>query len=173
MAVSFTKLGLSKNNDIKTFTWNEQDIEVKQYLPIQEKLSLITRVLDSCQDANNFVNTGKRQLFLSLETLFAYSNIKFTDKQKEDPAKLYDLLVGSGFMDQFLTHMNDEEWDTLMRWCVDTTEHFYKYRNSVYGILDAISTDYSNLELDADKIKNAMANPEQIGFLKDVLTKLG
>ena len=46
MAINFTKLGLSKNNDIKTFTWNEQDIEVKQYLPIQEKLSLITKVLE-------------------------------------------------------------------------------------------------------------------------------
>ena len=38
--VSFSKLGLSKNNTIKSFEYNGQNIEVKQYLPIQENNSL-------------------------------------------------------------------------------------------------------------------------------------
>ena len=32
--VSFTKLGLSKNQEVKIVEYNEQNIEVKQYLPI-------------------------------------------------------------------------------------------------------------------------------------------
>jgi hypothetical protein len=32
--VYFGKLDLNKNTDVKTFTWNEQVIEVKQYLSI-------------------------------------------------------------------------------------------------------------------------------------------
>ena len=39
--VAFSKLGLKINNDVKTVVFNEQTIEVKQYLPIEEKLNLI------------------------------------------------------------------------------------------------------------------------------------
>ena len=44
--VPFTKLGLTKNTEVKNFTWKDQIIEVKQYLPIQDKLSLIAAVLN-------------------------------------------------------------------------------------------------------------------------------
>ena len=35
--VSFTKLGLKTNQEVKTIEWNEQIIEIKQYLPIEKK----------------------------------------------------------------------------------------------------------------------------------------
>ena len=47
--VSFTKLGLTKNTSISSFEQNGQTIEVKQYLPIQEKMDLIAAVLNNCQ----------------------------------------------------------------------------------------------------------------------------
>ena len=175
MSVSFTKLGLTKNTKVQTFIFNEQEIEVKQYLPIQDKLSILGNVLAWCQDvdANNFVNVGKMYLFLYLELVFNYSNIKFTEKQKEDPAKLYDLLMGSGFMHEFISNMDNSEYNQMIDWCIDTANHFYQYRNSVYGILDSLNTDYKNLELDANSLREKMADPESVGFLKEVLTKLG
>jgi len=44
--VTFTKLGLKVNQEIKTIEYNEQVVEIKQYLPIQEKLQLIGRVIE-------------------------------------------------------------------------------------------------------------------------------
>jgi len=38
----------------------------------------------------------------------------------------------------------------------DIAEHMYEYRNSVYGVLDSLKTDYSNLELDTMKIAEAI-----------------
>ena len=52
-------------------------------------------------------------------------------------------------------------------------EEFYKYHNSVLGILDNIQADYSNLNLEATEIHNKLADPDNMAFLKDVLTKLG
>ena len=52
--VSFTKLGLSKNQDIKTFDYNNETIEVKQYLPIDDKLDLIATVINNGR-IENFV----------------------------------------------------------------------------------------------------------------------
>ena len=44
--IAFTKLALTKNTDVASFDWNGQTIEVKQYLPIQEKMDLIAAVLN-------------------------------------------------------------------------------------------------------------------------------
>ena len=44
--IGFTKLGLKSNNEIQYVEFNEQTIEVKQYLPVEEKLELITKVLE-------------------------------------------------------------------------------------------------------------------------------
>ena len=94
--VSFSKLGLTKNQEVKILNWNEQNIEVRQYLPISEKLELISNVINFAHDGNaNFANPVQVEVFTGLELLYAYTNISFTDKQKEDPAKLFDLVKSS------------------------------------------------------------------------------
>lgn len=170
--VPFTKLGLTKNTEVKNFTWKDQTIEVKQYLPIQDKLSLIAAVLNKSQDENNFVNDAKVNLFIDLEIINYYTNISTTEKQKEDPAKLYDLFCGTGFIKKIYDVMPEGEVEELYNLVYSTAEHFYKYRNSIYGILDALNTDYNNLNLDAESIKEKLADKESLGLLKDVLTKL-
>ena len=170
--VPFTKLGLTKNTEVKNFTWKDQTIEVKQYLPIQDKLSLIAAVLNKSQDENNFVNDAKINLFIDLEIINYYTNISITEKQKEDPAKLYDLFCGTGFIKKIYDAMPEGEVEELYNLVYSTAEHFYKYRNSVYGILDALNTDYNNLNLDAEAIREKIADPQSLGLLKDVLTKL-
>lgn len=171
--IAFTKLALTKNTDVASFDWNGQTIEVKQYLPIQEKLELIASVLNQCQDENNFINEAKIALFMDLEMVYRYTNISFTEKQKEDPAKLYDLLAGSKFFDDVFTVIPQSEYRSIATWLGKTAEHIYAYRNSIYGILDAMSNDYSNLELDAEALKEKIADPNSLTLLKDVLTKLG
>lgn len=171
--VSFTKLGLTKNTDVASFEQNGQTIEVKQYLPIQEKMDLIAAVLNNCQDANNFINEAKLSMFMDLEVVYRYTNINFTDKQKEDPAKLYDLLAGSGFLSEILMLIPQSEYKSIIMWLSKTANNIYDYRNSIYGILDAMNTDYSNLELDAESLKEKIADPQSLELLKDVLTRLG
>ena len=171
--VSFTKLGLKLNQDIKTVEFNDQIIEVKQYLPINEKLELISNVINSAHDNNNFANPIKLNLFMVLEMLYAYTNINFTDKQKEDPAKLYDIVVSSGLVGLISREILEEEIETIATGIQESAEAIYKYRNSALGILETISTDYSNLNLDATEIQKKIGDPENMAFLKDVLTKLG
>ena len=172
--VSFTKLGLSKNQDIEIVKFNDVDIEVKQYLPIQDKLNLISTVINYAHDSeNNFSNPVKVDLFLALEVLYAYTNINFTDKQKEDFVKLYDLVVGSGLYKAIVEAIPVEEFYAISNGVDISIEAIYKYQNSVLGILDSVSTDYSNLNLDASEIQKKIADPENMALLKSVLDKLG
>jgi hypothetical protein len=81
-------------------------------------------------------------LFTVLEIVYHYTNISFTEKQKEDPVKLYDLFVGSGFLKRIYDAMPEGEVDEIFELVYSTAEHFYKYRNSIYGILEAVKKDY-------------------------------
>ncbi len=171
--VSFTKLGLKKNEDVGILHINEQDIEVKQYLPINEKLELISSVINSAADENNFSNPVKENVFLTLEILYHYTNINFTDKQKEDPVKLYDLVVSSGLVNKVTDLIPEEELDEVINGVAQSVKAIYTYRNSVLGILESISQDYSALNLDATEIQQKLADPDNMALLKQVLTKLG
>ena len=171
--VSLTKLGLKTNQDIKTFNFNEQVIEVKQYLPVNEKLALISNVINQSMDENNFDNPLQVEVFTLLEIVYNYTNINFTDKQKEDSAKLFDMLYSSGFIAEVLDNIPNKEYGEIIEYTDKSVKAHYNYKNSVMGILENISADYSNLNLDATEIQKKIGDPENMALLKDVLTKLG
>ena len=171
--VSLTKLGLKINQNVKNIEFNEQIIEVKQYLPINEKLELISSVINSAADENNFSNPVKENVFLTLEILYHYTNINFTDKQKEDPVKLYDLVVSSGLVNKITDLIPEEELDEVINGVAQSVKAIYTYKNSILGILENISQDYSSLNLDATEIQQKLADPDNMALLKQVLTKLG
>lgn len=171
--VSLTKLGLKVNQDIKTIDFNEQTIEVKQYLPVNDKLELISNIINASHDDNNFANPVKVSVFTTLEIMYAYTNINFTDKQKEDPTKLYDMLISSGLVAAVVNVIPEAEYHEVLCGVSDSIDAIYTYRNSVMGILDNISTDYSNLNLDASEIHKNLADPNNMALLKQILTQLG
>jgi hypothetical protein len=41
------------------------------------------------------------------------------------------------------------------------------------GILDTVKNDYDNLNLDAAAIQSHLTDPNSLGLVKDILTKLG
>lgn len=171
--VAFSKLALKKQEDVKIVKIGNFDIEVKQYLPVNEKLNLIARVLNGAHDENNFPNPIKIEVISTLEIIMAYTNISFTDKQKEDIAKLYDLLDSNGIVNIIIAAIPEEEYNFLITGIDDTIKAVYTFQNSILGILETISKDYSNLSLDASKLQQQMANKENLDLLRDILTKLG
>ena len=171
--VAFSKLNLNKNTEVSTFEWGDQNIEVKHYLPIGDKLNLISEIINDSIDKNGYYNPARVYLNTILKMIMAYTNVSFTDKQKEDPKKLYDLVVSSGFSARVFEEINPGEYAQIKSWVAETIHSIYEYKNSAAGILDIISTDYKGLEVDAQAIKNELGDKEDLQFLKDVLTKMG
>lgn len=174
--ISYNKLGITKDelNKVQTVEYNDQIIEVKQYLPIAEKSELITRVLNNSVDENTgYYNLLKLDMNLGLEIVYAYSNISFTEKQKEDPMKLYDMLNASKVLNLIIGLVPDGEFYYLNKTTHEMANNIVTYRNSAMGIMEAISADYSNLDLDATDIQKKLNDPDNMALLKDVLTKLG
>lgn len=171
--IGFTKLSLKRKNEVKTITINNNQIEIKQYLPVNEKLDLIARVINGAHDQNNFPNPIKIEVIGTLEMIMVYTNISFTEKQKEDIPKLYDLLEENGVIKDIISQIPEDEYNFIIDGINKTVDAVYTYNNSVLGILEAVSKDYSNLDFDATQIQKKMADQENLKLVRDVLTKLG
>jgi hypothetical protein len=171
--LAYSKLGIKTSQEIKTITFNDQLIEVKQYLPIEDKLKIVENVLNYSAEDKRFYNVGKIEVFLTLEVFYNYTNITFTDKQKENLPKLYDNLNTSGLMSSVIETIPEQEFLFLYNLVKKTVKSVYNYSNSIMGILDTVSQDYSNLDLDATAIQQKLMDPNNMELLKSVLSKLG
>lgn len=171
--VAFSKLGFKLNNAVSEIHCNDLTIEVKNYLSVNEKLVAIGNVINNSVDDNGYYNEGKVRVYFVLEVIDAYTNLSFTEKQQEDPCKLYDLIVGNGLWEAVWDIIPKGEKEYLETCLAKTIKSIYDYKNSILGILDTVTKDYSNMQLDASNIKDALADPNNLGLLRDVLTKLG
>ena len=173
--IAYSKLGLNKmiNKDPVIIKFNDQQIEVAQYLPIEKKLNLISDIINSSLDDNTYYNPCRIEIFMLTKIIEAYTNLTITDKQKEDIFKFYDQLVASGFAEKVMDNIPTEDYNFIYRSVTKTIKNIYKQKNSALGILESISTDYSNLNLDASEIQSKLADPQNMELLKSILTKLG
>lgn len=171
--LAYSKLNLKPDVKATGMPWGEYEVEVRAYLPLEEKVDMISRIINQSVDDNGFYNPMRVNLYMTLEVVYAYTNLSFTDKQKENPFKLYDALVSSGFVTALMTVMNKTELEEIRNFTYEVIENIYQFKNSALGILESISKDYSNLDFDATEIEKKIANPENLALLKEIVTKLG
>lgn len=172
--LAFSKLGLKVNNETINIHFNDQVIEVKKYISINDKLDLISDVLNKSFDAqNNFANPVKVKVYIALNIIQYYTNINFTEKQRQDPVKLYDCLESSGLLNQIIQTIPSNEYAALVEDTETTIKAFYAHKDSIYGILETVKEDYGNLDLNATALQEKIGNPENLELLKDILDKLG
>ena len=170
---TLNKLKLTPKDSVKTLIWNEQEIEIKPYLSIQTKLEMISNVLNLAADDNRFYNPGKVDMFFALAVIDYYTNLSITDKQRENPIKLYDDFMSSGFYTAVFKAIPEDEVGYVYTVMKESIDQIYKYQNSAYGIMDALSADYSNLDFDIKKLTDQLGNKENAQFLDQVISKLG
>ena len=175
--VPFSKLNVKINGSDCKCSYNdgEDDVwyEVRHYLPLKEKIEMIERIINQSVDENGFYSPMKVKLYMVLEIMYAYTNLSFSAKMKEDPYKLYDLVVSTGIFADVISSIRENDWSEIKENVWATIDNIYKYNNSAMGSLERISADYSNLNLDVLKFKEELSDPESLGLLRDIVTKLG
>lgn len=150
----------------------EVHYEVKHYLPFVEKLDLVSRIINNSIDDNGFYNPMRVKMYMVLEVTFAYTNLSFTEKMKEDPFKLYDILVSTDIFTDIINCIREKDWAEIQDSVWSTIKNIYDYHNSAMGILESIKSDYQNVSFDADEINKDLSNPENLELLRQILTKL-
>ena len=171
--LSFSKLNLKLPNEITKVIFNGQEIEIKNYLPLEDKLGIVGRILNLSAEDQKYYNVAKIEVYLALEIMYNYTNLTFTEKQKENVYKLYDLIISSGLYQAIITEIPYDETAFIKDILNRSIKSIYDYNNSALGILDSMTTDYNNLNFDIDSLQKKLSETEDLDFLKDVMTKLG
>lgn len=172
--ITYTKLGLKFNDEVSIIhNENGTEIEVKKYLPTQDKLEIFQKVVNSALEADIRTYSIPQVIInLQMEMIYNYTNITFTEKQKENVYKLYDAFKTSGVLYDILV-LCKSDYEEIKDWVLDILYKLYQQYNSVRGILEHLNTDYNNLNFDVNDLAQKLSDPESLTLLKDVLTNLG
>lgn len=172
--ISFTKLNKIKSLPIVEISIDDQKVLVEQYLPLEEKVNLITSVIEqSGNGEEGFFNIVKLEAYYIIEMIRAYTNISFTEKQLEDTTKLYDAIrlndIWAAVADAIPGTEREYIWSNIMALAREITT----YNNSVLGVLKAISSDRDGLNFDVQEIMNNLNDPEALKLLKGMVDMTG
>lgn len=134
--ISYTNLKIKTNTENKKIIFNENEIEVLQYLPILAKDDLISITLQKSYE-NNIYNLLKTDMYFHLFIVYMYTNINFTDKQRENEEKLYDNLKSSGLLEKVIEQIPQQEYDTLIKLLYQQMEKNMEYNLSFSGVVNS------------------------------------
>ena len=172
--VNVTKLNKIKSLDPIDIKIGEETISVVQYLPLEKKLAIMQNIIE--QAGNNeegFYNIVKLTVFYTIEMLRAYTNISFTEKQLEEPQKLYDIIVLNNIWNEVKKAIPQSELTDIWENTCALAREITDYNHSALGILNLVSNDYDNLNLDVKEMTEKLSDRTNLTLIKDLLTKLG
>ena len=157
--VSYANLKLKTNDTISTFDFNGNKIEVLKYLPIEDKYDLVMITLQKALD-NGIYNAMKVDIYFHLHLVYMYTNLSFTDKQKENELKLYYTIKSNGFIDLLLETIEESEYNFLYECINEIISDSLNYRNTAGAVIQSLINDLPKNAEAAAKIVDSF-NPEK------------
>ena len=139
MKYSDLKLKINTETSIVKIDDNTE-IEVLQYLPIEDKIDLIQIALQKSLE-NGIYNEIKLDMYFNLYIVYMYSNLEFTDEEKEDEFKLYNELQSNDIIAHVIAGMEDGEYDCLLDYLKTMQESNEIYRTSAAALLQTFIQD--------------------------------
>ena len=157
--ITYSSLKLKLKEEIKEIDFNGNKIEVKQYIPINDKIDLIDITLQKSQE-DRLYNPLKVNMYFHLNLIYLYTNITFTDKQREDEEKLYDILDSNGLIDIIVQAIPEKEYVDLLNKTAEKIENELKYNTTAASIIAKLINDLpKNADFAANIVDNF--NPEK------------
>ena len=139
-SINFDDLQLQVNQDTKIIKIADKEIAVKNYLSINDKVTLIQLVLQQATDSEIY-NSLLLEAYFNLYLVFFYTNLEFTDEQKENAMNTFDLLESNGVIDLVINAIDKEEYEDLYNALLEQRDLNIKYQTSVtYSVSHLINS---------------------------------
>ena len=158
--LTYSSLKLKVNTEVKTFDYEGNKVEVLQYLPLEDKNSLINISLQNAKDGNIY-NEVLLDAYFHLYIVMLYTNITFTEKQREDLMKLYDCLESNGIINNTIANMAEGEYDKLYSQLTNVMENRLHYNNTVSGVINNL---IETLPAQAEEMQKIVDNFDKTKF---------
>ena len=138
--ISYANMKLKPVNTTHDFVFNGNTIKILDYLSIEDKYDLIMITLQKSLE-NGYYNPLKIDMYFHLNLIYLYTDINFTDKQREDENKIYDTIKSNGLLDAFLEAFDENEYNELFSILEDTKNEILDYKHSTSALIQSLIND--------------------------------
>lgn len=171
--VSFNSLITTKTIADKVIECSGKPVNIKQYLSISAKADMIDAIVQKVFDQDGLVSPLRQDIYFALEVLRWYTNINITETMMRDIEKTYDLLILNHIIDIVFSNIPETELSYIRKTLDAAILAISNYTNSFAGQIKTVAQDYGNVNLDMDNMVKTLSNSEQLGFLKELMAKMG
>lgn len=143
--------------DEKCNTFNlapEVEVKVLQYLPIEQKNDIIQLTLQNSEE-NGVFNYLLLDMYFHLYICYLYTDIDFTEEEKENPANTFDVLTSTGVLNQVIATMNPDEYKALHQILDTSVENKIKYNNTLASVINSF---VEQMPINAEKAGEIISN---------------
>lgn len=165
--VAFSTLKLKVPKEYRNFTFLDRTIQVISYLPVGEKRDIIETAYQKAADGLNF-NPILFSVYFLLNIIYSYTNLTFTDNQRENEFELFDMIVTSGLLDEVIGRIPDSEKvffaSHINNYVITKIDADYSAAGLINNGINAVNTISATI---LDKLSNV--NDETIQALIDNL----
>lgn len=151
--MNYKDLNLKINKNINIAKIGDLEIEVLQYLPIEDKIDLIQIALQKSEE-NGIYNEMKLDMYFNLYLVYMYSNLEFTDEEKANEFDLYNELWSNNVIIAIIGAMEDSEYNSLLDYLESMKKANVKYRNGAAALLQTFIQDMPKNAAAAAEIVN-------------------
>lgn len=170
--VSFNSITPIKSKEDRIVKFEDKDIIIRQYLPIKDKADLVTYIIQSAFDENGLFSPVRQEIYTTIGLLRWYTNINFTESMMQNIEKTYDY-IQLNHLDILLENIDEEEYLCIGKMIDDAVIETKDYLRSFVGQLNAARTDYDKTQFDLEKVAEILQDPAQVGFVKELMQKMG
>ena len=137
---TYASMKLKVNTQPKEIDFEGNKIEVFQYLPIEDKYDLVMITLQKSLE-DGIYNPIKKDMYFHLYMVYMYTDISFTEKQKEDETKLYDTLESNGLITEVIKNIPEEEYNKLFEYMDEIISMSLSYKSSAGALVSTLIND--------------------------------
>ena len=138
--LNYTDLNINKVINTNSFKWNEKEVEIVDYISFEDKYDVVMITLQKSLE-NGIYNPMKLDMYFHLNLVYMYSNLVFSADDRADEPKLYDEMLSSGFMDEFLRHIDIKDYTEMLDYIEKLTSLKTQYSNTAAVVIQKLVDD--------------------------------
>lgn len=135
--MKFNELNLKINENTRTLNFKNNEIKVKQYLPIDTKVNLVQIALQQSL-ADGIYNEGLLTAYFHVYVVMFYTDLEFTDEEKQDVLTLFDLMDCENLIGSVIECIPKDEFTDLVEMLNHQQRDNVVYKNSAGYIVNQI-----------------------------------
>jgi hypothetical protein len=168
-----TLVSKAQKPEVKVVNVNGTNVTVKQYLSYQEKLKLISNIINllTVNSTTDFLDPVSLDLYMTLEIVEGYTDIKYPEE--ESLGDIYDFLIKNGILKKIMNEIPQEEINFISSSVIKMLEENYKFENSFKGVIKYFIRETEGMAEKTQELQKKLANTENLELVKNIVDKLG